>query len=80
MSRRLKEERQMPDSHPWLHLQLQDQEKKKIVEMYDEVDILKNEVAQLQKSLQNSYVRIKKLKAQVNYYEQRAEPQMEFEF
>ena len=34
----------MPDSHPWLHLQLQDQEKRKIVEMYDEVDILKNEV------------------------------------
>ena len=33
----------MPDSHPWLHLQLQDQEKKKIVEIYDEVDILKNE-------------------------------------
>ena len=44
------------------------------------VDILKNEVAQLQKSLQKSYVRIKELKAQVNYYEQRAEPQMEFEF
>ena len=80
MGRRLREDQQMSDSHPWLHMKLEDQEKKKIVEMYDEVDILKNEVAQLQKSLQNSYVRIKELKAQVNYYEQRAEPQMEFEF
>ena len=80
MSRRLKEERQMPDSHPWLHLQLQDQEKRKIVEMYDEVDILKNEVAQLQKSLQNSYIKIKQLRADVDYYEKRVGPQMEFKF
>ena len=70
----------MSDSHQWLHMKLEDQEKKKIADVYDEVTILKKEVAQLQESLQNSYLRIKELKAQVDYYEKLNEHQLEFEF
>ena len=70
----------MSDSHPWHLMKLEDQEKKKIADVYDEVTILKKEVAQLQESLQNSYLRIKELKAQVDYYEKLNEHQLEFEF
>ena len=80
MGRRLIEDQQMSDSHPWLHMILEDHEKKKIADVYDEVTILKKEVAQLQESLQNSYLRIKELKAQVDYYEKLNEHQLEFEF
>ena len=77
MSRRLREEEPMFNS---LHLKLDDQEKQKITAVVGEVDILKREVSQLQESLQNSYVRIKELKAQVDYYENRSGPQLEFKF
>jgi len=77
MSRRLREEEPMFNS---LHLKLDDQEKQKITTVVGEVDILKKEVSQLQESLQNSYVRIKELKAQVDYYENRSGPQLEFKF
>ena len=77
MSRRLREEEPMFNS---LHLKLDDQEKQKITTVVGEVDILKKEVSQLQESLQNSYVRIKELKTQVDYYENRSGPQLEFKF
>ena len=77
MSRRLREEEPMFNS---LHLKLDDQEKQKITAVVGEVDILKREVSQLQESLQKSYMRIKELKAQVNYYEKRNGPQLEFIF
>ena len=77
MSRRLREEEPMFNS---LHLKLDDQEKQKITAVVGEVDILKKEVSQLQESLQKSYLRIKELKAQVNYYEKRNGPQLEFIF
>ena len=77
MSRRLKEEEPMFNS---LHLKLDDQEKQKITAVVGEVDILKREVSQLQESLQKSYMRIKELRAQVNYYEKRNGPQLEFIF
>ena len=77
MSRRLREEEPMFNS---LHLKLDDQEKQKITAVVGEVDILKREVSQLQESLQKSYLRIKELKAQVNYYEKRNGPQLEFIF
>jgi len=77
MSRRLREEEPMFNS---LHLKLDDQEKQKITAVVGEVDILKREVSQLQESLQKSYLRIKELKAQVNYYEKRSGPQLEFIF
>ena len=63
-----------------LHLKLDDQEKQKITAVVGEVDILKREVSQLQESLQKSYMRIKELRAQVNYYEKRNGPQLEFIF
>ena len=77
MSRRLREEEPMFNS---LHLKLDDQEKQKITAVVGEVDILKREVSQLQESLQKSYLRIKELRAQVNYYEKRSGPQLEFIF
>lgn len=77
MSRRLREEEPMFNS---LHLKLDDQEKQKITAVVGEVDILKREVSQLQESLQKSYLRIKELRAQVNYYEKRNGPQLEFIF
>ena len=77
MSRRLREEEPMFNS---LHLKLDDQEKQKITAVVGEVDILKKEVSQLQESLQKSYMRIKELRAQVNYYEKRNGPQLEFIF
>jgi len=51
-----------------------------VTEVFNQVDILKKEVSQLQESLQNSYIRIKELKAQVDYYEKRSGPQLEFKF
>ena len=77
MSRRLREEEPMFNS---LHLKLDDQEKQKITAVVGEVDILKRDVSQLQESLQKSYMRIKELRAQVNYYEKRNGPQLEFIF
>ena len=56
MARRLREERPMHNS---LHLKLDDNEKRKITSTFSEVDILKNEVYQLQESLQNAYKKIK---------------------
>ena len=82
MSRRLREEEPMFNNsiHRSLHLKLDDHEKRRVTAVFDQVDILKKEVSQLQESLQNSYMRIKELKAQVNYYEKRNGPQLEFKF
>ena len=82
MARRLKEEKLMFNNsiHRSLHLKLDDHEKRRVTAVFDQVDILKKEVSQLQESLQNSYIRIKELRAQVDYYEKRSEPQLEFEF
>ena len=55
MSRRLREEASMFNS---LHLKLDDTEKRTIT---TEVDLMKKEIYQLQKSLQESYKRIKVL-------------------
>ena len=66
--------------HRSLHLKLDDHEKRRVTAVFDQVDILKKEVSQLQESLQNSYVKIKELRAQVNYYEKRNGPQLEFKF
>ena len=55
MSRRLREEESMFNS---LHLKLDDTEKRTIT---TEVDLMKKEIYQLQKSLQESYKRIKVL-------------------
>ena len=61
-------------------IKLDDQEKIKVSKIFDEVDFLKKEVSQLQENLQKSYIKIKELKAQVNYYEKRNGPQLEFIF
>jgi len=55
MSRRLREEESMFNS---LHLKLDDTEKRTIT---TEVDLMKKEIYQLQKSLQESYKKIKVL-------------------
>ena len=57
-----------------------DQEKQKVSKVFDEVDILKKEVSQLQENLQNSYIKIKELRDQVDYYEKLNGPQLEFTF
>ena len=82
MARRLKEEKLMFNNsiHRSLHLKLDDHEKRRVTEVFNQVDILKKEVSQLQESLQNSYIRIKELRAQVDYYEKRSGPQLEFKF
>jgi hypothetical protein len=82
MSRRLREEEPMfnNSTHRSLHLKLDDHEKQKMTAVFDQVDILKKEVSQLQESLQNTYIRIKELRAQVEYYEKRNGPQLEFKF
>ena len=82
MSRRLREEEPMFNNsiHRSLHLKLDDHEKRRVTEVFNQVDILKKEVSQLQESLQNSYIKIKELRAQVNYYEKRNGPQLEFKF
>ncbi len=77
MARRLREEQQMRDS---FHIKLTDQEKQKVSKVFDEVDILKKEVSQLQENLQNSYIKIKELRDQVDYYEKLNGPQLEFTF
>ena len=41
--------------HRSLHLKLDDHEKRRVSAVFDQVDILKKEVSQLQESLQNSY-------------------------
>ena len=66
--------------HRTLHLKLDDHEKRRVTAVFDQVDILKKEVSQLQESLQNSHIRIKELKSQVDYYEKRSGPQLEFKF
>lgn len=78
MARRLREEAPMLNNS--LHLKLDDYEKRKVTAVFDEVEILKKEVSQLQENLQNSYIKIKELRAQVNYYEKRNGPQLEFKF
>ena len=82
MARRLREEEPMLNNsiHRTLHLKLDDNEKRRVSAVFDQVDILKKEVSQLQESLQNSYKRIKELRAQVDYYEKRSGPQLEFKF
>ena len=82
MARRLREETPMLNNsiHRTLHLKLDDHEKRRVTAVFDQVHLLKKEVSQLQESLQNSYIRIKELRAQVDYYEKRSEPQLEFEF
>ncbi len=77
MARRLREERPMYNA---LHLKLDDREKRKVTAVFNDVDFLKKEVAQLQENLQKSYIKIKELRAKVDYYEKRDDPQMEFEF
>ena len=77
MGRRLREEQVMHNS---LHLKLDDTEKIKISAKFNEVDFLKNEVYQLQESLQNSYVKIKELRIALSFYERKSDGQMEFEF
>ena len=77
MARRLKEEQTVYNS---LHVKLDDQEKIKVSKIFDEVDFLKKEVSQLQENLLKSYIKIKELKPQVNYYEKRTGPQLEFIF
>tara|TARA_B100000700_G_scaffold266695_1_gene305997 strand:+ start:317 stop:520 length:204 start_codon:yes stop_codon:yes gene_type:complete len=62
------------------HIKLTDQEKQKVSKVFDEVDILKKEVSQLQENLQNSYIKIKELRDQVDYYEKLNGPQLEFTF
>ena len=82
MARRLREDAPMLNNsiHRSLHLKLDDHEKRRVSAVFDQVDILKKEGSQLQESLQNSYLRIKELKAQVDYYEKRSGPQLEFKF
>ena len=82
MARRLREEAPMLNNsiHRSLHLKLDDHEKQRVTAVFDQVDFLKKEVSQLQESLQNSYIKIKELRAQVNYYEKRNGPQLEFKF
>ena len=48
--------------------------------VFDDVDFLKKEVSQLQENLQKSYIKIKEMRAKLDYYEKRDDPQMEFEF
>ena len=64
MARRLREEAPMLNNsiHRSLHLKLDDHEKRRVTAVFDQVDILKKEVSQLQESLQNSYVKIKELR------------------
>ena len=56
MSRRLREEEPMFNNsiHRSLHLKLDDHEKRRVTAVFDQVDILKKEVSQLQESLQKS--------------------------
>ena len=42
-----------------LHLKLDDREKRKVTAVFNDVDFLKKEVAQLQENLQKSYIKIK---------------------
>ena len=58
MARRLREERPMYNA---LHLKLDDQEKRKVTAVFDDVDFLKKEVAQLQENLQNKWFIIRVL-------------------
>ena len=73
MARRLREDAPMLNNsiHRSLHLKLDDHEKRRVTAVFDQVDLLKKEVSQL---------KIKELRAQVNYYEKRNGPQLEFKF
>ena len=82
MGRRLREEQVMHNS---LHLKLDDTEKIKISAKFNEVDFLKNEVYQLQESLQGSYKRIKILNETINeqrdkIFQLEGQDQLEFKF
>jgi|TARA_R110000824_G_scaffold11212_1_gene48592 hypothetical protein len=68
-----------------LHFKLDDQEKTKISTKFNEVDFLKNEVYQLQESLQGSYKRIKILNETINeqrdkIFQLESRDQLEFKF
>tara|TARA_R110002050_G_scaffold72223_8_gene155512 strand:- start:5738 stop:5956 length:219 start_codon:yes stop_codon:yes gene_type:complete len=68
-----------------LHFKLDDQEKTKISTKFNEVDFLKNEVYQLQESLQGSYKRIKILNETINeqrdkIFQLEGQDQLEFKF
>ena len=68
-----------------LHFKLADQEKTKISTKFNEVDFLKNEVYQLQESLQGSYKRIKILNETINeqrdkIFQLESRDQLEFKF
>tara|TARA_R110002153_G_scaffold192484_1_gene345756 strand:- start:7793 stop:8011 length:219 start_codon:yes stop_codon:yes gene_type:complete len=68
-----------------LHFKLDDQEKTKISTKFNEVDFLKNEVYQLQESLQGSYKRIKILNETINeqrdkIFQLESQDQLEFKF
>ena len=82
MARKLKEEQPVDNS---LHFKLDDQEKTKISTKFNEVDFLKNEVYQLQESLQGSYKRIKILNETINeqrdkIFQLESRDQLEFKF
>ena len=82
IARRLKEEQPVYNS---LHFKLDDQEKTKISAKFNEVDFLKNEVYQLQESLQGSYKRIKILNETINeqrdkIFQLESRDQLEFKF
>jgi chromosome segregation ATPase len=66
MGRRLREERDM--NNP-LHLKLNDIERNVEPEIFTEVDILKKEIGELQKTLQNSFIKIKELRTLVDNYD-----------
>ena len=68
-----------------LHFKLDDQEKTKISTKFNEVDFLKNEVYQLQESLQGSYKRVKILNETINeqrdkIFQLESRDQLEFKF
>ena len=68
-----------------LHFKLDYQEKTKISAKFNEVDFLKNEVYQLQESLQGSYKRIKILNETINeqrdkIFQLESRDQLEFKF
>jgi hypothetical protein len=83
MGRRLREERDM--NNP-LHLKLNDIERNVEPEIFTEVDILKKEVFELQKSLNLAYIRIKELQffnelsTESHYYKKECDIQLEFKF
>jgi hypothetical protein len=60
MGRRLREERDMNNLL---------NETRRDPEIFTEVDILKKEIGELQKTLQNSFIKIKELRTLVDHYD-----------